>query len=492
MRAGRRLVLATACAVVALLLSASAASAASNCDVKTPTALHFERSAGKPPKGRLFWHKPKGVASGTRYRIFRNGKVIGQTIGRSASVAVKPDRVYEFAVAVVSRAKKVSECVGKLVQRVRFRMPTTPRRLAARKKSSSRVTLEWLRARPGDAPIVGYRIFRDGIVYRQVRRLRMRVRLAAARVTVFRVAAADSRGNVGHLSKPLSVRTHHRGPGRPGKLVVKGVSDSAISFGWGRARQGSVPLRGYRIYRDGTPVRQVQGRSATLINLAPATAYQLTVAAVDKRGFLGGQAQPVSVTTSPPPPSDGRAHGFLLATTDESFRDLQRHYQHIGTVYPTYFDCQAGDGAILGVNDPLVTGWAKMRKVKVLPRFNCQRPDTLNRILNDIPTRTSVIEGLANLAQANGYDGFNIDFESGYATDRDALTAFVRALAARLRPLGAEVTVDVSPKNKPTTTGRSGFYDYPALAAAADHVFVMNWGDAGFKAIDLGRAAARN
>ena len=123
-----------------------------------------------------------------------------------------------------------------------------------------------------------------------------------------------------------------------------------------------------------------------------------------------------------------------------------------------------------------MTGWSKLRKIKVLPRFNCQRPSTLNRILNDMSTRASVIEGLAGLVQTHGYDGINIDFEAGYATDRDALSAFTRALTARLHQIGGEVTIEVSPKYRPTTTGRSGFFDYPALAAAADHVFVMNWG----------------
>ena len=152
--------------------------------------------------------------------------------------------------------------------------------------------------------------------------------------------------NLGHLSKALRVRSRHRGPGRPSKLTVRGVTDSAIAIGWGRARRGSVPLRRYRIYRDGAPVRQSR-RSATLVNLAPATTYKLTVAAVDRRGYLGGLARAVSVTTAPPPPTDGRAHAFLLATTDASFRDLQRHYREIGTVYPTYYDCRSGDGAIL-------------------------------------------------------------------------------------------------------------------------------------------------
>ena len=49
-------------------------------------------------------------------------------------------------------------------------------------------------------------------------------------------------------------------------------------------------------------------------------------------------------------------------------------------------------------------------------------------------------------------------------------------LAARLHAIGKHLSVEVSAKYQHTTTGRSGLYDYEALGAAADHVFVMNWG----------------
>jgi spore germination protein YaaH len=457
-------------------LAPAGAQAVPVCPSKAPRALHFKRSAGKPPRGRLTWRAPVSKPRGGRYRIYRNEKVIGQTIGHSASVSVKPGRVYVFAVRVVSRSGSVSACAGQMTQRVRFRMPTTPRRVAARSVSTKGVTLEWLRSRPGDSPIVGYRVLRDGTTFRQLRRQRVRVPLAPAHTYSFNVAAADSRGNVSHLSRTLRVRSHHHVPGRPGPLAINGVTESAVALGWKRARRGSARVAGYRVYRDGVPVRQLSGSATVVGNLAALTTYRFTVAAVDTRGYLGPQTAVAQVTTAPPTPTDGRAHAFLLATTGQSFVDLQQHYRKIGYLYPTYFACRSGDGAIIGADDPLVTHWAKVRHIKVLARLDCQRSDTINRILNDPATRAATLDGLANLVSQYGYDGINIDFEAGYATDRDALSTFVRMLGARLHPMGAQITVDVSPKFSPTTSGRSGFYDYPALAAAADHVFVMNWG----------------
>jgi spore germination protein YaaH len=112
----------------------------------------------------------------------------------------------------------------------------------------------------------------------------------------------------------------------------------------------------------------------------------------------------------------------------------------------------------------------------VLPRFNCQDPDAVHRIVTDPATRDATIDALVGLVRRNGYDGVNVDFENGAAADRDALTAYVERLAGALHALGKLVSVDVSPKFEPTTTGRSGLYDYEALGQAADTVFVMNWG----------------
>ena len=157
-------------------------------------------------------------------------------------------------------------------------------------------------------------------------------------------------------------------------------------------------------------------------------------------------------------------------------RDLQRHYRQIGTVYPTYFDCRRADAGIIGKDDPLVTRWAQMRRIAVMPRFNCQHGPTLNMMLRNPAIRETTLTNLVGLVQRHGYDGINLDFEAGYETDRDVLTSFVAELGRRLHAIGKRLTVEVSAKFYGTQTGRSGFYDYPQLGRVADHVFVMAWG----------------
>jgi spore germination protein YaaH len=352
--------------------------------------------------------------------------------------------------------------------------PSAPSGLAVTALRDGHARLVWGLSRVGDAAAAGYRVYRNGRGYRRVRGRSLRVHIAGT--DSYRVAGIDRRGVAGPKSKPVKVLPGHRPPERPGRPRATGVTDSRVRLAWAPAARRSGRLAGYRIFRDGLPVRQVRGRSAVDRDLAPARRYRFKVAAIDRQGYMSAVTAPLSVKTARPAATQGGAHAFLLASTGESFRDLQRHYTQIGTLYPTYFDCRAADGAITGRDDPLVTRWAQLRGILVLPRFNCQREHTLHRILTDTTLRSATLSRLVDLVRGHGYDGINIDFENGMAEDRDALTAFVSDLSGRLHAIGRRVSVEVSAKYQHTTTGRSGLYDYAALGRVADHVFVMNWG----------------
>ncbi len=466
-----------ACAAGLLVLSVAAAPpeapGASVCAQKAPSKLSFARRVGSR-HGRLSWHARR--AAGARFRVFRDGVVVGQTTRRSIRVAVSPGLRYTFNVRRVSAAGSVSDCSGELVRELHWHPPFKVRHLSVKRVRKLRATLSWARVRRGDGKLAGYRVYRDGRVYRQVKPRRRSVRVPMAPgAHVFRVLAADTRGSLGKPSRTVRVRANHRAPGIPGSLRTGRVTDTSVELGWGNGVRRSSRIVGYRIFRDGQPVAQVRALTADIGNLAPVTEYKFSVAAVDSWGYL---SRPVAAqaTTAMPPPTQGQLHAFMLATTDESFLDLQRHYRQIGTVYPTYYDCRRSDGGIIGKDDPLVTRWAQLRKIVVMPRFNCQSGPTLNMILRNPAVRQATLANLVDLVQRHGYDGLNLDFEAGYESDRDVLTSFVSELAQRLHALGKRLSVEVSAKFSGSQTGRAGFYDYPALGRVADTVFVMAWG----------------
>jgi spore germination protein YaaH len=171
-----------------------------------------------------------------------------------------------------------------------------------------------------------------------------------------------------------------------------------------------------------------------------------------------------------------RVQAFLLASSPDSVADLRLHYRRIGVLYPTYFECQLTSGQITGADDPGVTDFARSKHLTVMPRFNCQDGATVHRILTDPETRAQTLTGLGELAADPFYQGLNLDLENDVASDREALTSFVAALAAELHAEGKKLAVDVEGVTHEDTRIGSGFYDDSALGAEADTIFVMAWG----------------
>jgi spore germination protein YaaH len=467
--AAKSFLLALALSAVAAALWAPTATAAGVCVTK----LRFEQDADGLV-GKLSWRPPRSLAAGSSFRVFRDGRPVAQTGDSSLLLRARAHRRQLLAVRVVTPSGQLSACVARVRSLLR-RGPEPPRRLKVTRVTDSGARVSWSDAHSHDARVAGYRVYRDRSVVRQTKALTVRLRLVSGHRYRVSIASVDSRGHVGPRSKSVRVRTRHYGPRPPSGLGALGVTDTAVTLRWKTAKSRSRPIRGYRVYRDGASLGQVKSNAVKVTRLAPATGYTFTVAAVDSMGATSASTTPLHVKTAMPPPTLGHAHAFLLATTDQSFVDLQAHYRQIGTVYPTYFDCRA-DTSIVGNDDPLVTRWAQLRRIEVMPRINCQSGSVLNKILNNSSVRSATLKRILDLVDANGYDGVNIDFESGYASDRKALTSFVSELASNLHARGKRISVAVSSKRTETTTGRSGFYDYRALGAVSDYVFVMAWG----------------
>lgn len=463
-----------AAALAALAPAPAAAAPRISCDRNA--GLDFKRSPGRT-SGVLSWAKRPSSAAGTRYRVYRNGAVVGQTRRLSMRVRVRIGGTYTFAVRPVSKRGKVARCGQRLRRKVAYLRPGRAEAIGATNPGGAgSVRLAWEPAARGDGRLVGYRVFRDGATFGQTKTTSVDVRVSSNRRYELKVAAVDSRGKLGPSSDAVTVETGHEAPPAPGGLVATEVDESAVTLSWSESVPGRGRVVGYRVFRDGRIVRQVQGTSFRLTNLAANTSHSLTVVAVDSLGYLSAPSEPLAVTTTRPEQSAGRVHAFLLASTDRSFEDFRAHYRQIGTVHPTYFDCSR-TAALTGRDDPLISGWARERGVRVLPRFNCQRGDVLNRILREPELREQWLNAIVERVEAHGYAGANLDFESGYPTDRDVYSAFVAELARRLHDRGRTLSVAVSAKAKDIPNHpRSTFFDYAALSDAADTVFVMAWG----------------
>lgn len=105
--------------------------------------------------------------------------------------------------------------------------------------------------------------------------------------------------------------------------------------------------------------------------------------------------------------------------------------------------------------------------------------DLARTILGNNTIRQDLIANTLNLLQQYGMAGINVDFENMYPEDRALFTNFIRELAAALNPQGYLVTLAVAPKYADLPTASwVGTFDYAALGAAANFIFLMTyeWG----------------
>lgn len=465
-----------AAAATAALAAPALAAPPSTSPLLADPLAHAARACVKPAK--LAFSRPLGRTVGvlrwraaTPVRVVRNGRTIGQTRRRAIRVAVKLGRTYRFTVAPLGTRR----CAASKRVKVAYRAPGAPRRLTLRHTDGG-LRFSWRRARRGDGRLAGYRVRRDGATLGQTSGTAWRLKVPT-RTHRFTVVAVDRRGRQSRPSNAVVVRVDQSPPSMPQGVQAIPVSESQIGLTWQPSRVGVGRIAGYRVLRNGVVVRQVQGTSHVLDNLFPSTDYTLQVVAVDGAGRTSAPSAPVVARTQDPVPTSGHAHAYLLATTDHSFADFRAHYRQIGVVYPTYYDCTSSRLDLIGRDDPLVTQWARARRVLLLPRINCQGTTKVHRLLTEPALRQRWLDELVALAAAHDYDGLSIDFEAGPAEDREALSTFIEELAARLHAQGRKLTVAASAKARETFTHpRSGIFDYDRLSRAADWVFVMAWG----------------
>ena len=105
--------------------------------------------------------------------------------------------------------------------------------------------------------------------------------------------------------------------------------------------------------------------------------------------------------------------------------------------------------------------------------------ELITAVVQNIESRTRLIENLVRTMEEKGYQGVDIDFEYIRAADRDAFSEFVRICAEAVHEKGWKLSVALAPK---TSADQKGILyegkDYAAIGAAADHVLLMTyeWG----------------
>lgn len=287
------LVLAAVAASATPTPAAAAANARGGCRTLAPTdvRLALDRDGAR---GVVRWRVPSGHPAGLAFRVARDGAVVGQTRARRMRLALAPARATTITVTTVLRGRP-TRCAATVRVRGRGTAPAAVQGLSTTPRRGGRLTLSWEPAAPGDHPIRGYRLRRDGRTVATLAGRSITIAVPARGSRRLQVAAVDRAGHVGRPSPAVTVQAGHLPPTAPLAPAASELSGTTAVLSWGRARAIGAHVRGYRLLRDGRTVLAVAGTRARLTR-APGHTYR--VVAVDSLGWTSRPSAPVTIATA--------------------------------------------------------------------------------------------------------------------------------------------------------------------------------------------------
>jgi spore germination protein YaaH len=262
------------------------------------------------------------------------------------------------------------------------------------------------------------------------------------------------------------------------------VLDAAFDDAPNRAQVAAVLPGASLTWVDATHVRAVWGgKPPGAVTLTPTitTARGSHLAAPVTLALGGIQPGTVRRAVEPAAPSvSGIPLVAFVVNTDLGNSSFFEHEGALQWVNATGWQAQP-DGSILGTPDPVAVQEAQQARLPVWADLanDPSNPGATTQLLHT-PAATSQLIGIVvNSVVDGGFAGVNVDFEGMAATDKDAFTGFVQALATALHAQKAQLMVDVVPHNASGTNAFSAAYDVPALGAAADYIDLMAYDEHG-------------
>jgi spore germination protein YaaH len=185
--------------------------------------------------------------------------------------------------------------------------------------------------------------------------------------------------------------------------------------------------------------------------------------------------------------AQGRGDGLSLQVyyvpTRASKVDLGQHARQINILSPAFYSL-AADGTLNGRVDAEVLRIAHAGGEEIQPLVSNQDFDTAggHQVIANLAGIDHVAAQLIAEAKAQGYSGYQLDFENLSMSDRDVLTRFSDGLGMRLHAAGLKYSAAVIPRKGggPVTAADrlilqswSGVYDFGALSRSSDWLTLM-------------------
>lgn len=177
---------------------------------------------------------------------------------------------------------------------------------------------------------------------------------------------------------------------------------------------------------------------------------------------------------------------FYLTRSPNSLRSFYAHASQIDILVSTWYSVDQS-GLVSGGPDPLVLSTAKQIHLPVMPIVANDGfgQEEFHKLLANSAAYSAMLAQMIDAAKANGYVGFQFDFENVNWTDRDLLSSRVAEAATALHGQGLQLSIATVP-NAPGHAGESGFskwiysnwrgaYDLAALGKSVDILCLMTY-----------------
>jgi len=228
------------------------------------------------------------------YRVLRDDVEIATVTATSyVDATVVNDTAYTYRlVAVDTHGNRSAPSTAVSATPTDLTAPGTPTGFAA-VRGDGRVDLSWA-ANP-EADVVGYRLFRDGVLLTTLTGTTYADTAVTNDVTyTYRLAAVDGHGNPSVATAPVQATpTDLTAPAVPTGLAATG-GDGQVSLTW--TANTEPDLATYRVLQDGVEVATVTGTTWTASGLTNDQATSFALVAVDTHGNRSAASAPVGAT----------------------------------------------------------------------------------------------------------------------------------------------------------------------------------------------------
>lgn len=170
-------------------------------------------------------------------------------------------------------------------------------------------------------------------------------------------------------------------------------------------------------------------------------------------------------------------NGWYFGEGTGPWESLTANCDSITIVSPTWMSIKGSHGEIVWQEDPKVSAFAKEHGIKLIPLIWGSSCKTMHELFNSVEYRTRLVRNIASALDSMSYcQGINLDFEGLDPNDRYVYDLFIIELAAKIKPKGYMLTIDVPGKAYDSlTNGWAGAFDYQEIGRYCDLVMLMTY-----------------